>query len=137
LEKAPVGLAACHEINYWLHCHCKTYVTACVAFRDAGNYLMRRHIMARPRLKFTVAAGAMDAIGDPGAGYRIYAGYQRTPAGGYVGTLKVVRLRDSKLLYPFDGVSEIGPCSTGSEARRAAERVGGNVVLADTRSPEP
>ena len=93
--------------------------------------------MARSRLKFPVAAGAMDAIREPDAGYRMYPGYQRTPAGRYVGTLKVVRLRDSKLLYPFDGVAEIGPCSTGSEARRAAERVGVDVVLADARSPEP
>ncbi|MGY6127091.1 DUF6723 family protein (plasmid) [Paraburkholderia strydomiana] len=73
----------------------------------------------------------------PGAGYRIYPGYQRTPTGEYVGTLRVVRLRDSKLLYPFDGAAQIGPCSTGSEARQVAERVGGNVVLAVIRNPEP
>jgi len=93
--------------------------------------------MTRPRLKFPVAATTPDTITGPGAGYRIYPGYQRTPAGEYVGTLKVVRLRDSKLLYPFDGAAQIEPCSTGSEARRVAERVGGDVVLADIRNPEP
>lgn len=93
--------------------------------------------MARPRLQFPVAAGTTNGIADPGSGYRIYPGYQRTPAGEYVGTLKVVRLRDSKLLYPFDGVAQIGPYSTGSEARQAAERAGAAVVLADTRNPEP
>jgi hypothetical protein len=92
--------------------------------------------MAKPRLKFPVATDTTDATTSADSGYRIYPGYQRTPAGGYVGTLKVVRLRDSKLLYPFDGAPQIGPCSTASEARRAAERAGAAVVLADIRNPE-
>ena len=67
--------------------------------------------------------------------YAVYASY-RPSSGRFVGTLKVVRLTDARLLYPFDGAEEIGPFESQNEAREAAVKRGTEIVRADLRCPE-
>ncbi|MBC8642901.1 hypothetical protein IAG25_39680 [Caballeronia sp. EK] len=67
--------------------------------------------------------------------YAIYASY-RPHLKGFIGVLKVVRLTDARLLYPFDGADEIGPFSTQAAARAAAVQRGGDIVHGDLRTPE-
>lgn|GEM_PF-938314 len=79
-------------------------------------------------------------IGIPIAGqdeddYAVYASY-RPHLSGFVGTLKVVRLTDSRLLYPFEGADEIGPFPTQAAARAAAAQRGSDIVVGDLRTPE-
>jgi hypothetical protein len=68
--------------------------------------------------------------------YEIYATSHGTGDGRYVGRLKVVRTADRKVLFPFDGAPEIGPCATLAEARRAAIEYGREIVAADRATPE-
>ena len=68
--------------------------------------------------------------------YEIYANFHRTGDGRYAGRLKVFRKADRKLLFPFDGAPEIGPCATPDEARRAALEYGREIVAADRAIPE-
>ena len=67
--------------------------------------------------------------------YAVYASY-RPHLTGFVRVLKVVRLTDARLLYPFDGADEIGPFSTQAAARAAAVQRGGDIVQGDLRTPE-
>ncbi|CAL8481726.1 DUF6723 family protein [Caballeronia sp. S22] len=53
-----------------------------------------------------------------------------------MGTLKVVRVTDGRLLFPFDGAEEIGPFDTREAAKSAATLRGREIVQADLRSPE-
>jgi hypothetical protein len=69
-------------------------------------------------------------------GYRIYASYRRTAAGEFFGVLKVVRTRDSHLVFPFEGAPEIGPYAIALEAREAAHRLGEKLVIGDQTAPE-
>jgi hypothetical protein len=55
----------------------------------------------------------------------------------HIGTLKVVRKRDKRVLYPFDGCASIGPYESSDDARRAAETLGQRIVEADIANPEP
>ncbi|WP_251031796.1 DUF6723 family protein [Paraburkholderia strydomiana] len=93
--------------------------------------------MVRPRLIF---AGSprwpREACGTGADGYRIYATYRRTPTGAYLGELKVVRISDDRLVYPFDGAPTIGPFQDASAAREAAMSKGKEVVEEDLRNPE-
>ncbi|WP_074169355.1 DUF6723 family protein [Caballeronia hypogeia] len=68
--------------------------------------------------------------------YAVYASYRPHHSGNFVGTLKVVRLTDGRLLYPFDGSDEIGPFSSASAARKAAEERAKEIIGADLRYPE-
>lgn len=68
--------------------------------------------------------------------YAIYASYRPQLGGAFVGTLKVVRLTDARLLYPFEGVSEIGPYTTKQAAKEAAMARGSEIVTADLCNPE-
>ena len=67
--------------------------------------------------------------------YAVYVSY-RPSLGRFVGTLKVVRLTDGRLLYPFEGAEEIGPFASRDVAREAAIKLGENIVRADLSSPE-
>jgi hypothetical protein len=68
--------------------------------------------------------------------YRIYATYICTASGTFTGGLKVVRVTDGRILFPYDGAPEIGPFPDPSEAREAAMVEGNAVVAADLASPE-
>ena len=68
--------------------------------------------------------------------YAVYASYRPHTGGCFVGTLKVVRLTDSRLLYPFDGAEQIGPFFTKDEAREAAVIRGNEIVRGDLQRPE-
>ncbi|SAL06886.1 hypothetical protein AWB81_07807 [Caballeronia arationis] len=70
------------------------------------------------------------------ADFHIYASYRGSKTTGFLGTLKVVRATDGRLLYPFDGASEMGPFQTKEEAIAAARRCGGEIVSADLARPE-
>jgi hypothetical protein len=56
--------------------------------------------------------------------FEIYASYQVNAAGLYIGTLKVVRKTDGRLLFPFAG------------ARTAAATFGSRIVAGDIDNPE-
>jgi hypothetical protein len=68
--------------------------------------------------------------------FEIYASYRIGAGGGYIGTLKVVRQTDSRLLFPFEGAESIGPFLTKEEAIRAAQETGEKIVQADLLTPE-
>jgi hypothetical protein len=53
-----------------------------------------------------------------------------------MGTLKVVRVTDGRLLFPFHGAEELGPFETREAAKNAAKQRGMEIVEADLRSPE-
>lgn len=71
------------------------------------------------------------------SGYRIYSTYRRTASGEYTGDLKVVRIADAKVIYPFDGAAIIGPFPIAQAARDAAAQLGATLVVGDLQNPEP
>nr|WP_061134430.1 DUF6723 family protein [Caballeronia fortuita] len=68
--------------------------------------------------------------------FQIYASYRGSSGSGFFGTLKVVRKTDGKLLFPFDGVGDIGPFASKADAVAAALERGEQVVKADIAQPE-
>ena len=66
----------------------------------------------------------------------IFASCLRLVDGRYAGALKVVRKRDHKVLFPFEGAPLIGPHETPEDARRAALEYGRQIALADRKAPE-
>lgn len=68
--------------------------------------------------------------------YKVYASYRPGASGRFVGTLKVVRLTDGRLLYPFDGAEDIGPFDSKEAAKHKALLRGSEVVQADLHAPE-
>lgn len=68
--------------------------------------------------------------------FEIYASYHGTADGRYVGSLRVVRRSDRKILFPFDGAPEIGPYATPAEAREAAVAYGRQIIATDRGVPE-
>ncbi|MFM0322695.1 DUF6723 family protein [Caballeronia glebae] len=83
-----------------------------------------------PKATSTSGAGAHED-------FDIYASYVVNATGMHIGTLKVVRKRDRRVLYPFDGCETIGPFESSDDARRAAEALGMRIVAADLAHPEP
>ncbi|SAK44053.1 hypothetical protein AWB79_00766 [Caballeronia hypogeia] len=69
--------------------------------------------------------------------FDIYASYVVNATGMHIGTLKVVRKRDKRVLYPFDGCETIGPFESSEDARRAAVVLGERIADADLANPEP
>lgn len=88
--------------------------------------------MSRPMPKTTSTSEA-----GTHEGYDIYASYVVNATGMHIGTLKVVRKRDKRVLYPFDGCETIGPFESSEDARRAAVALGSRIVAADIAHPEP
>lgn len=76
----------------------------------------------------TVPAFALDD-------YKIYASY-RLIGGLYFGTLKVVRVTDLRVLFPFEGAPELGPYVTSDEAKEASQRLGTELAYGDLAHPE-
>ena len=68
--------------------------------------------------------------------FEIYASYQINAGGLFVGTLKVIRKTDGRLLFPFQGSPILGPYPTRQEAREAAVRHGELIVQSDIAVPE-
>jgi len=69
------------------------------------------------------------------ADFRIYASYRGVP-GQFHGTLKVVRLTDKRVLFPFEGCPDIGPFSERQAALDAAQEYGERLALGDLQNPE-
>jgi hypothetical protein len=67
--------------------------------------------------------------------FRIYASY-RGVAGQFYGTLKVVRLTDKRVLFPFEGCPQIGPFADRQAAVDAAQQYGEQLALGDLQNPE-
>lgn len=68
--------------------------------------------------------------------YLVTAAYNCIARDRYFGKLKVVRLCDRRVLYPYDGAEAIGPFPSGYEAREAANELGRRIVDRDLVSPE-
>jgi hypothetical protein len=67
--------------------------------------------------------------------FPIYASYRGVP-GQFYGTLKVVRLTDKRVLFPFEGCPEIGPFLNRQSAVDAAQRYGEQLASGDLLNPE-
>ncbi|SAL48207.1 hypothetical protein AWB64_05069 [Caballeronia sordidicola] len=68
--------------------------------------------------------------------FAIYASYQINAGGLFVGTLKVIRKTDGRMLFPFQGAPVLGPYPSRQEAREAAVRHGELIVRSDIANPE-
>jgi|HubBroStandDraft_6_1064221.scaffolds.fasta_scaffold2856141_1 hypothetical protein len=68
--------------------------------------------------------------------FAIYASYQINAGGLFVGTLKVIRKTDGRMLFPFQGAPVLGPYPTRQEARDAAVIHGEQIVAIDIADPE-
>lgn len=68
--------------------------------------------------------------------YLVTAAYRCIARDRYFGKLKVVRRCDRRVLYPFDGAEDIGPFTSGYDARKAAIELGKLIVERDLASPE-
>ncbi|WP_256701269.1 DUF6723 family protein [Caballeronia sordidicola] len=68
--------------------------------------------------------------------FAIFATY-RLIHGRFIGSLKVVRKTDNRLLFPFEGAPTIGPFDHKEEALRASETLGIQIVEGDIANPEP
>ncbi|MDR5777243.1 hypothetical protein QCE81_36070 [Caballeronia sp. LZ002] len=90
----------------------------------------------RPKLVLFPFKSVAPAAGLTENDFAVYASYRGTRASGFHGTLKVVRKTDSKLLYPFDGASPIGPYTGPDEALAAAQQIGRKIVDGDIANPE-
>jgi hypothetical protein len=69
------------------------------------------------------------------ADFRIYRSNRGVP-GQFYGTLKVVRLTDKRVLFPFGGCPEIGPFVDPQSAVDAAQRHGEQLASGDLQNPE-
>ncbi|SAK86052.1 hypothetical protein AWB76_06764 [Caballeronia temeraria] len=97
---------------------------------------MDNNSLRRPKLVFFPTKRPEPTAGRSAEDYRVYASYRPGTTGRFMGTLKVVRVTDGRLLFPFDGAEEIGPFETKEAARDAASRRGMEIVEADLHSPE-
>ena len=68
--------------------------------------------------------------------FAVYASYQINAGGLFVGTLKVIRKTDGRLLFPFQGAPVLGPYPSREEAREAAVMHGEQIVASDIAHPE-
>lgn len=68
--------------------------------------------------------------------FAVYASYQINAGGLFVGTLKVIRKTDGRMLFPFQGAPVLGPYPSRQEAREAAARHGDLIVQSDIVNPE-
>lgn len=68
--------------------------------------------------------------------FAIYASYQINAGGLFVGTLKVIRKTDGRMLFPFQGAPVLGPYPTRQEACEAAINHGEQIVANDIAYPE-
>jgi hypothetical protein len=90
----------------------------------------------RPKLVLFPSKSAEPTPGRSEGDYKVYASYRPGSSGRFMGTLKVVRLTDGRLLFPFDGAEEIGPFDTREAAKQASKMRGLEIVQVDLRTPE-
>ena len=90
-----------------------------------------------PRKNFTQFKAVLQPAipGRSLADFRIYASYRGVP-GQFYGTLKVVRLTDKRVLFPFEGCPEIGPFPDRQAAVDAAQQYGEQFASGDLQNPE-
>ena len=84
---------------------------------------------------FPGTVGVRSKKGETEDDYAVYASY-RTSLGMYIRTLKVVRLTDGRLLFPFEGAEAIGPFASKEVASEAAIKLGADIVRGDLLNPE-
>ena len=90
----------------------------------------------RPKLALFPTKSVPMAPGATEDDFTVYASFRGSGSSGYYGTLKVVRTTDGKLLYPFEGVEQIGPFGSKPDAIAAAHRRGDEIVAGDLENPE-
>ena len=67
--------------------------------------------------------------------YEVTASFRRT-MGGIVPTLKVIRLSDKRVIYPFRGCADMPLCGDPQSAKNFAEVYGRQLVSGDIAVPE-
>jgi len=67
--------------------------------------------------------------------YAVTASFHRT-MGGIVPTLKVIRLSDKRVIYPFRGCADMPLCEDPQSAKNFAEVYGWQLVNGDIAIPE-
>ncbi|WP_323123580.1 DUF6723 family protein [Burkholderia alba] len=67
--------------------------------------------------------------------YAVTASFHRT-MGGIVPTLKVIRLSDKRVIYPFCGCADMPLCEDPQSAKHFAEVYGRQLVNGDIAIPE-
>jgi hypothetical protein len=68
--------------------------------------------------------------------YRVYASYRITMGKIFFGALKVQRMTDKRILFPFEGCPDIGPFGDPDSATRAALELAQRLIAGDLQSPE-
>jgi hypothetical protein len=102
---------------------------------DAGGVMMSP-TGRRPKIVLFPSKSVPAMPGHSQSDFQIYASYRGSLSSGFYGTLKVVRKTDGRLLYPFDGASDLGPFSTSMGAVAAAQQRGIAIVDGDLARPE-
>lgn len=69
------------------------------------------------------------------ANYQVMASSRRTSS-GTVPTLKVIRLSDERVIYPFQGHADLPFCEDADTAQAYAETYGWQLVDGDIAVPE-
>ncbi|GAB6846348.1 DUF6723 family protein [Paraburkholderia kururiensis] len=73
---------------------------------------------------------------NPGAeNYAVTASFRRT-MGGIIPSLKVIRLSDKRVIYPFRGCPDMPLCEDPQSAKNFAEVYGWQLVNGDIAIPE-
>jgi uncharacterized protein DUF6723 len=67
--------------------------------------------------------------------YEVAASFRRTIS-GIVPTLKVIRLSDKRVIYPFRGCADMPRCEDSQSAKNFAEVYGWQLVDGDIAVPE-
>lgn len=67
--------------------------------------------------------------------YAVAASYRRTSSGS-IPTLKVIRLSDKRVIYPFRGCADMPLCADAESAISFAETYGRQLVDGDIAVPE-
>ncbi|WP_233860349.1 DUF6723 family protein [Paraburkholderia sp. HD33-4] len=67
--------------------------------------------------------------------YEVAASFRRTTV-GVVPTLKVIRLSDKRVIYPFDGCADMPVCKDPQSAKDFATAYGWKLVSGDIAVPE-
>jgi hypothetical protein len=94
--------------------------------------------MKKPKLVLSMAQLKSRGSGEAmhAEDFAVYASYQINAGGLFVGTLKVIRKTDGRMLFPFQGAPVLGPYPSRQEAREAAARHGDLIVQSDIVNPE-
>ena len=77
----------------------------------------------------------MPIIARESENYEVAASFRRTFSGA-VPTLKVVRISDKRIIYPFRGCADMPICADAETARAFAEAYGAQLVSGDIAVPE-